>query len=706
MIYPFKKTTLYYMQARVITIIFFLLVFALSLIIYKDYGISLDEPAQRLIGIVNVNYVAEVFGINSILQNPHFANFFTQNLAQIQDRHYGVIYEFPAALLELAINPSDEKAIFEARHLLNFFYFLFGLISIYHLTVLRFKNWSIGLLACVILILSPRFFADAFYNNKDIIFLSAYTFAAYTMIRFLIEPTLKRVIIHSLASAIAIDTRLISIAIPILTVVFLMTKLLRKDLTRKELIKPVALYLMMSILFIIAFFPYLWANPLMHLIESFRAISQHLHSGSILYFGSSVPNNMLPWHYLPIWIGITTPFLYIVFFCIGSLSIFYEIVISKLKIFRNQDQIMDLIFIGLLIGPVIAVASLHTHIYNGWRHLYFVYPFFILIAIKGFQVLWRFNYKFIQVGLISVLILNFCFIGSWMFVNHPLQNLYFNFLAGKNWNSLFEVDYWGLANRTALQKILSYNSGESITIWPGRNSKFKSGEPTVYSDQLMLEASENKFKVSSPDNIEDSKYIIASNRANYSLEYLSKHGVFQKIDSVKIDGQEILGIFHQRKNSELPLPQKNQKIFFGNSGLGIFYLYDGQNPPVNWEKWTSAHWQIPESWGTWSKGHLASIRLPVPSEEINKLILQLRAFITPTISEQNIEIWVDGYLIKSTAITSKLGQEVTINLPKNLKPSTEILIEFRGLKPQSPQQNSLSQDNRQIAIGIESLEFL
>jgi hypothetical protein len=555
------------------------------------------------------------------------------------------------------------------------------------------------------LVMSPRIFADSFYNNKDIVFLSAYTLSALTMIQFLIEPTLKRGLIHAIVTAIAIDTRLISIVIPILTTIFLIIRSIKKDAEFKKVLKSALFYLLMSSVFVIVFFPYLWVSPLKHLIEAFQAISLHLHSGSIPYFGVSTPNNGLPWHYLPTWIGISTPFLYVVFFSIGGLSTCYEIVRYKFKVLQNQDQLIDLIFLGLLIGPIIAVASLHTHIYNGWRHLYFVYPLFILIAIKAVQALWCYKSKFFRVGLIAIFIVNFCFIGSWMYANHPLQNLYFNFLAGKNWNSLFEVDYWGLANRTALQKILAHDTSESIAIWPGKTSKFKSGEPTTFTDQLMLENPKNISRVFSPNNIEDSKYIIASNKANYSKDYLLEHGTFEKIDSVKIDGVEILGIFHLRKGAELPIPNKNQKIYFGKSGVGIFYLYDGKNPPINWEEWTSRQWQIPENWGAWTNGTVASIRVPSPKDQVDKIIFKLRTFVTPQFPEQNIEIWIDGTPIKKVKISSDTGQELVIDLPKSLKPSHEVLIEFKGLNPQSPKQLGLSEDNRQIAIGLESMQF-
>ena len=42
---------------------------------------------------------------------------------------------------------------------------------------------------------------------------------------------------------------------------------------------------------------------------------------------------------------------------------------------------------------------------------------------------------------------------SWMFFNHPFQNVYFNILAGKNFNENFEMDYWGNSNKMALEFI-------------------------------------------------------------------------------------------------------------------------------------------------------------------------------------------------------------------------------------------------------------
>ena len=40
-----------------------------------------------------------------------------------------------------------------------------------------------------------------------------------------------------------------------------------------------------------------------------------------------------------------------------------------------------------------------------------------------------------------------------MFQYHPHQNVYFNFLAGKDVYKKYEVDYWGLSNRKFLENV-------------------------------------------------------------------------------------------------------------------------------------------------------------------------------------------------------------------------------------------------------------
>jgi len=42
----------------------------------------------------------------------------------------------------------------------------------------------------------------------------------------------------------------------------------------------------------------------------------------------------------------------------------------------------------------------------------------------------------------------------WMIKNHPYQQVYFNYIAHKDFNKNFEMDYMGVTNKNALEFIV------------------------------------------------------------------------------------------------------------------------------------------------------------------------------------------------------------------------------------------------------------
>ena len=214
---------------HIVVALFFLSLLTLGILIHQDYGISFDEPAQRLIGATNLNHIAQIFNISSILNNEVLAQF-PKNLSQITDRDYGVIYEVPAAFMEHVFNLKQEREIYLARHFLTFLFFISGVYAVYHMAERRFNDWRIGLLAATFLILSPRIFADAFYNSKDLVFLSVFAIAMNTTIAFVIRPSWKTALFHALPCAIAIDTRLMASLIPLVTIGIIFIKAIKQEL--------------------------------------------------------------------------------------------------------------------------------------------------------------------------------------------------------------------------------------------------------------------------------------------------------------------------------------------------------------------------------------------------------------------------------------------------------------------------------------------
>jgi hypothetical protein len=146
--------------------LFFVTLLVLGLNIYRDYGISWDEPTQRVTGAVTVNYLAQKFNAPAFMASWNGS---VPPMDMYLDRDYGVAFEAPAVALEQLFRLKDSRDIYMFRHLLTFLAFFAGVCAAYRLAYRRFLDCRIGLLSALFLVLTPRFFAESFYNSKDIV---------------------------------------------------------------------------------------------------------------------------------------------------------------------------------------------------------------------------------------------------------------------------------------------------------------------------------------------------------------------------------------------------------------------------------------------------------------------------------------------------------------------------------------------------------
>ena len=172
---------------KVIVIIFFTVLLVIGITSFKDYGISYDEHIQRDSGIIASKY---------LLQGD-------QALVQWKDRYYGQFFELALIGVEKVFNLSDNlRLVYLSRHLLNFLLFYISVIFFYLLLKNIFKSWRIGLIGSLFLILSPRIFAESFYNSKDLPFMSMFIISIYTLFNYINDKSLKNTIFHSVAIAL------------------------------------------------------------------------------------------------------------------------------------------------------------------------------------------------------------------------------------------------------------------------------------------------------------------------------------------------------------------------------------------------------------------------------------------------------------------------------------------------------------------------
>ena len=361
---------------------------------------------------------------------------------------------------------------------------------------------------------------------------------------FLKSPSLKNSILFSFTTALAIDIRIMGIIIAPIIIFFTYLKYLRNK--NFEIFTGISIYLFLFPLLTILFWPYLWENPLGHFIQAFKSLSSYSFEGYNFYLGEYYESSNLPWHYIFVWIGITTPIFYLVLFIYGFANYTLRIKkrIFKIKydnslndFWRGETELQDLIYYVLFITPIFIVILLDSTLYNGWRHLYFVYPCFLLISLKGLYLidLNYFKKKNTKLKILTALFL--AHITFLMIKDHPHQNVYFNFLSGKNIQTKFEMDYWGLSNKQALEYILRNDSKDVIKIGSAGSISLEN------SKQILGILDRNRIAILK--NLE-SDYII-DNYINWFGKYKKKRyeipNNFKIYKEIFVSGRRIISIY-------------------------------------------------------------------------------------------------------------------------------------------------------------------
>ena len=77
-----------------------------------------------------------------------------------------------------------------------------------------------SLIGSLSLILSPRIFAESFYNPKDIIFMSLFIIATLFSIKFLRDKNNSSIILAAFFTSLAVGVRIVGIYLPLITLFF------------------------------------------------------------------------------------------------------------------------------------------------------------------------------------------------------------------------------------------------------------------------------------------------------------------------------------------------------------------------------------------------------------------------------------------------------------------------------------------------------
>jgi hypothetical protein len=517
-------------------IAFFLIYLIIGISVYKDYGVSWDEPTHRQIAMVTVKYLASIFMPG--YQPAEFTSL--PLLAEYSAKQYGVVFDLPMYFAEVLLGyKSAMPEIYYMRHLCTFLLFYISVIFFFLIVKNRFESWLLGLTGCLFLILSPRIFADSFYG-KDVVFLSLSILSIYFFIRYLTNEKLINSILFALATALMVGQRITGIFIPFLAVFMTVIDMVKTEkpfhnFPRK--LFPLFIYLISFFIFMVLFWPFLWDDPLGNFINALTVMNKFPVTYDILYFGTFIKSTQVPWHYIPVWIIITTPLIYTFFFFFGSFWII-KVIIEK-GLYSNDNERQDFLFLLLFITPLIAVILFNSALYDGWRHVYFIYVSFLLIAMTGFAKVLiimkngRTGRELCATAFIAAVIIFGIITTSYQMIkNHPFQNVYFNILAGRNAGQNFELDYWGLSFRRGLEYIVKNDKRPVI--------KLTANIPQIcMNNAIFLE----KHDISRLQ-------LVSINEADYFLTNYRWHPesypLNQEVFTIIVDNQKIMSVFKVR----------------------------------------------------------------------------------------------------------------------------------------------------------------
>ena len=146
--------------------------------------------------------------------------------------------------------------------------------------------------------------------------------------------------------------------------------------------------------------------------------------------------------------------------------------------------------------------------------------------------------KSIKYFIAGIFMLSFSYHSYWIWKAHPLQNVYFNFLIGKDWKNKFDMDYWGLGNREALEYIVENDRTPVITI--------SADSATPLNRAVMMLDKKDAMRVVLSDKESKPRYLLTNyrlvvdrNDKKYSKDY---DLFYQKI----VFGETILSVFKRK----------------------------------------------------------------------------------------------------------------------------------------------------------------
>ena len=543
--------------------LFFFLYFLIGILIYKDFGVGIEEHFQRQNGFYWLDYFLsnsgfdkfklileskykEILQTDPFLPNSSFFNF------------YGIIFDVPLAFFETLLNINSSKVYFEMRHLVNFSIFFISSIYFYRILNNRFNNNLIIFLGVFFFIFSPRIFGDSFYNNKDILFLSLLTISIYYLFELFKKRNNKNIILFCFFASLATSTRIMGIYLPFLLIFIYFLEYLSEEFSLKEFFKYTIKILLLFYFFLLIHYPYAWDINFFEIKKWFRTFFYSMDL-KILFNDEYYKIKYLPRSYLPVWMFISTPIIITILFLLGFflcckkiyeriLNIDIKKINKKGDLWHSLDEKKDLFILVSFFSFFSYAIFFNVAMLSGWRHFYFLHIFIIYLSTTGANHFFIYLKK--RFSLKAIYLISFIFILSILKVNykfHPFQSLYFINILNFNIADKFQVDAPNLSRVDALKFIVNKERDNKGKIYIANSS----WNP-MHNGKDMLNQADQKNLVFVGQDYSQANYIFTNYIYKSDKRYSNKNEIpknFKKIKELKI-GNILIYTLYKKENRD------------------------------------------------------------------------------------------------------------------------------------------------------------
>ena len=447
-----------------------------------DYGMTWDETVQRITAAIVADNA-----LGASEEPPGRLH---------HDRYYGVAFEMPLLLVERALGLQDTRQIYLTRHLVTHLFFIAGGFACGMLAYRTLGSRWIALLAMLMFLLHPRLYAHSFFNTKDIPFAVMLLIALYLAHRAFRKDAISAFLLCGVGVGLAINLRVFGLMLlPMILAMRALDLWQAGKAERKRILLASAAFLAAALATLYIIHPYYWENPL-RFVESIRILSQHPTNIPNLFMGEVHMSHALPWNFIPVWFAITAPPVALALGAIGCAAVCWQGISRPLAALRCRETRFRIMLLGCFALPVVVAIALQSNMNDDWRHMYFLWGLFSLLAAVGLHTIanismggggiWKVGarlpgrvrggrlhmerralaYGVAGFGLITTL--------TAMAALHPHQQVYFNALVDtKTPGALakrYEMDYWEVAQRQSLEYPLARYPDDTLRVWPDRIS--------------------------------------------------------------------------------------------------------------------------------------------------------------------------------------------------------------------------------------------